>query len=214
MARVLVFAKAPLAGRVKTRLCPALDGEAAALLHRRMVLHTLNAACAAAPGRVELHCSPSTDHPFFADCAARHEVALARQIDGDIGARMANALRNASRENPLLLIGTDCPGRTTNDLLAAIRALESGHDAVLGPVEDGGYSLIGLARFEPALFAGIAWSTDRVMTQTGARMTDLGFRWLNLPTLWDVDRPADLPRLRALFPALLDGIAIHACAPD
>ena len=179
-----------------------------------MVLHTLNAACAAAPGRVELHCSPSTDHPFFADCAARHEVALARQIDGDIGARMANALRNASRENPLLLIGTDCPGRTTNDLLAAIRALEAGCDAVLGPVEDGGYSLFGLARFEPALFAGIAWSTDRVMTQTGARMTDLGFRWMKLPTLWDVDRPADLPRLRALFPALLDGIAFHACAPD
>lgn len=209
-----MFAKAPLAGRVKTRLSPALDSDGAALLHRRMVLHTLNAACATLPGRVELHCSPSPDHPFFVDCAARHDVTLTRQIDGDIGARMAHAMREASRENPLLLIGTDCPERTADDLLAAIDALETGCDAVFGPVEDGGYSLIGLARFEPALFAGIAWSTDRVMTQTGARMADHGFRWTSLPTLWDVDRPADLPRLRALLPALLEGIAIHACVPD
>lgn len=209
-----MFAKAPLAGRVKTRLFPALDRDGAALLHRRMVLHTLNAACAALPGRVELHCSPSPDHPFFADCAARHDVALARQIDGDIGARMAHAMREASRENPLLLIGTDCPERTADDLLAAIDALETGCDAVFGPVEDGGYSLIGLARFEPALFAGIAWSTDRVMTRTAVRMADHGFRWTTLPMLWDVDRPADLPRLRAVLPTLLDGIPIRACAPD
>ena len=209
-----MFAKAPLAGRVKTRLSPALDSDGAALLHRRMVLHTLNAACAAAPNRVELHCSPSPNHPFFSDCAARHDLVLARQIDGDIGARMAHAMREASRDNPLLLIGTDCPERTADDLLAAIHAIETGCDAVFGPVEDGGYSLIGLARFEPALFAGIAWSTDRVMTQTAARMADHRFRWTTLPTLWDVDRPADLPRLKAQLPALLDGIAIHACAPD
>ena len=137
------------------------------------------------------------------------------RVDGDIGARMAHALRDASREDPLLLIGTDCPGRTTSDLLAAIRALESGYDAVLGPVEDGGYSLIGLARFEPrAVRRHRLEHRSRHDTNRCAHDGIIGFRWMNLPTLWDVDRPADLPRLRALFPALLDGIAIHACAPD
>lgn len=214
MTKILVFAKAPLAAQVKTRLSPTLNCEGAALLHQRMVLHALDTACAAAPGRVELHCSPSPDHPFFSDCAARHDIGLARQRDGDIGARMAHGLRAASREHPLLLIGTDCPARTTGDLLTAIHALESDYDAVLGPVEDGGYSLIGLARFEPRLFADVDWSTDRVMTQTQDKLRQHGFRWLSLPTLWDVDRPADLARLQMTWPSLLSGIGIHAAVPD
>lgn len=214
MARIQVFAKAPDAGRVKTRLLPALDGEAAALLHRRLVLHALEAACDAAPGRVELHCSPSTDHPFFAECAARHDLALVRQCEGDIGARMAHALRAATADNPLLLVGTDCPARTAADLLAAIEALDSGCDAVLGPVEDGGYSLIGLARFEAQVFAGIVWSTDQVLAQTLARLRRHEFRVRMLPALWDVDRPDDLTRLQLTHPSLLDGIDCHACMPD
>lgn len=214
MARIQVFAKAPEAGRVKTRLFPALDGAAAALLHRRLVLHALEAACEAAPGRVELHCSPSTDHPFFAECAARHDVALVRQCEGDVGARMAHALRAATPGNPLLLVGTDCPARTAANLLAALEALDSGCDAVLGPVEDGGYSLIGLARFEPQLFATIAWSTDQVLAQTLTRLRRHDYRVRMLPVLWDVDRPDDLARLQLTHPSLLDGIDCHARIPD
>lgn len=214
MTKLMVFAKAPLPGRVKTRLFPVLDFEGAALLHRRMVLHTLEAACAAAPGKVELHCSPPPGHPFFSDCATRYDIALAQQGQGDIGARMAYSLRDAARDNPLVLIGTDCPARTTDDLLRAIHALESGCDAVLGPVEDGGYSLIGLTRFEPRLFDDIAWSTDQVMAQTIARMKQHSFLCSTLPTLWDIDRPCDLPRLQSTYPALLEGIAHHACLSD
>ncbi len=213
MARIQVFAKAPVAGQVKTRLLPAIDGDSAALLHRRLVLHTLETARDAAPGRVELHCSPSTDHPFFAECAARLDLALAQQCEGDIGARMAHALRAAAPDNPLLLIGTDCPARTVADLLAAISALESGCDAVLAPVEDGGYSLIGLSRFEARLFDDIAWSTDQVLAQTLIRLRHYDFRVRMLPELWDVDRPDDLARLRSTHPSLLDGIDRHACMP-
>jgi len=214
VARILVFAKAPIAGRVKTRLFPVLDCAQAALLHRRMVLHTLVAACAAAPGKVELHCSPSAGHPFFNDCLAHHDMTLETQCAGDIGERMAHGLRAASRADPLLLIGTDCPARSCDDLRTAIEALEAGWDAVLGPVEDGGYSLIGLARFDPRLFADIAWSTDQVMAQTLARMKQHGFRCSTLPPLWDIDRPSDLPRLQSMYPALLEDIASHACVPD
>jgi rSAM/selenodomain-associated transferase 1 len=213
VARIQAFAKAPVAGQVKTRLLPAIDGDAAALLHRRLVLHTLRTACDAAPGRVELHCSPSTDHPFFAECAARHDLALVQQFEGDIGARMAHALRAAAPSSPLLLIGTDCPARTVGDLLTAIAALDSGCDAVLGPVEDGGYSLIGLSRFEARLFHDIAWSTDQVLAQTLVRLRHYDFRVHMLPELWDVDRPDDLRRLQSTHPSLLDGIDHHACLP-
>lgn len=206
MARIIVFAKAPRPGGVKTRLCPPLSPESAALLHARMVRHTLATACAAAPGRVELHCSPMTDDPFFIECAHAHGIGLRAQAGGDIGRRMAHAMRDASRMQPLLLIGTDCPARSADELRIALRALHEGDDAVLGPVDDGGYSLIGLARFEPAIFEGIEWSTARVGMQTRARFAQLGLRWRTLPPSWDVDLPADLQRLRGAHPDLLDGI--------
>lgn len=212
-ARIIVFAKAPVAGRVKTRLCPPLQPGEAARLHARMVRQTLEAACAAAPSGVELHCAPSPADGFFADCARRHRVSLHRQIGDDIGMRMAHALRDASRGNPLLLIGTDCPARNAADLRAAAGALEAGAQAVLGPVDDGGYSLIGLARFEARIFADIDWGGMHVTSQTLARFAALNLRWNVLPTLWDVDRPADLTRLHSAFPELLEGIRLHAPMP-
>lgn len=211
MARVIVFAKAPTSGRVKTRLCPPLTAEAAALLHARLVRHTLAVACAAGIA-VELHGAPSTDDAFFAACAREFGIELRAQRDGDIGARMAHALRDASRGAPLLLIGSDCPARSADDLRAALHALEAGEDAVLGPVEDGGYALIGLSRFDARLFEGIAWSTDQVTTQTLARFAERNFRWTTLPTRWDVDRPADLARLRTSYPDLLADLAFDAAA--
>lgn len=213
-ARILVFAKAPLPGRVKTRLCPPLQPRQAALLHTRMVWHTLETACTAAPGAVELHCAPAPGDYFFTECARRYGVSLHRQAEGDIGARMAHALRAACRDRPLLLIGTDCPARSTNDLRAAIGALDAGEHVVLGPVEDGGYSLIGLSRCAPQLFADIAWSTDRVSSQTLARIRASGLRSTLLPVLWDVDQPAELARLRSTFPELLAGLALDVALLD
>lgn len=127
---------------------------------------------------------------------------------------MAHALRAAAPSSPLLLIGTDCPARTVGDLLTAIAALDSGCDAVLGPVEDGGYSLIGLSQFEARLFHDIAWSTDQVLAQTLVRLRRYHLRVHMLPELWDVNRPPmHLRRLQSTHPSLLDGIDHHACLP-
>lgn len=213
MTKIIVFAKTPLAGRVKTRLCPPLEPPQAARLYTRMVRHTLEGACAAAPGTVELHCAPSPAAPFFVNCARRYGVSLHQQAEGNIGARMAYALRAASPDEPLLLIGSDCPARSVGDLHAAIKMLEAGADAVLGPVEDGGYSLIGLARFVPQVFAEICWSTDRVTSQTLARFAALDLRSATLQTLWDVDRPADLVRVHSSFPELLADVLPDAPVP-
>ncbi|OGA72765.1 MAG: hypothetical protein A3G27_11595 [Betaproteobacteria bacterium RIFCSPLOWO2_12_FULL_66_14] len=194
--RILVFAKAPEPGRVKTRLIPALGPQGAALLYRAMMRHCLGTAFSALPGGVELWCAPDISHPFFAECGARWDLPLREQPSGDIGERMSEAMRRALGEaGSALIFGSDVPTITGTDVRGALAALASGCDAVFVPTEDGGYGLIGLARHDPVLFEGIAWSTPSVMEQTRERLSELGWRWRELPARWDVDRPQDVERL-------------------
>ncbi len=198
--RILVFAKAPTPGRVKTRLVPALGEAAAAALYRQLAERTLSTAVAAGLGQVELWCAPGTNDAFFASCAQQHGVGLRAQGEGDLGMRMARALEFALEERaPALLIGSDCPVLTPEYLRDAAAMLANGEDAVFGPAEDGGYVLIGLARRPAAaLFQDIVWGSATVMQETRARLVRLNWRWRELATLWDVDRPEDLPRLARL----------------
>jgi rSAM/selenodomain-associated transferase 1 len=193
-----VFARAPEPGQTKTRLIPRLGTDGAAQLHSRLVCHTVEVALASDAGPVELWCVPSPSHPFFQKLAAELGLKLQTQCDGDLGERMGDALRGMLRDSArAILIGADCPGRTAEDLTEARDALVRGCDAVLGPVEDGGYHLIALRRHEPRVFAGVSWGTDRVLAQTRMRLSALGWRWHELPERWDVDRPDDLERLLA-----------------
>jgi rSAM/selenodomain-associated transferase 1 len=196
IAPVIVFAKAPVPGGVKTRLIPRLGARGAASLHAALVERALETACAAQVGRVELCCAPDASHPFFAACAQRFAVALTTQTAGDLGARMHAAFERVLPDfGNALLIGSDCPALTPEYLRAAGAAIQSGHDAVLGPAEDGGYVLVGLARTSPRVFDDIAWGGPDVMRDTRARLDALGWRWHELAALWDVDRPGDLARL-------------------
>lgn len=193
---IVVFAKAPQAGRVKTRLAARLGAAAAARLHARLVERTLLTAIGAGCGAVELHGSPS-NHAALRALARRHGVALRSQAEGDIGRRMGRAFREGLRTHRrMILIGSDCPALAPADLRRAERLLR-GCSAVIAPAEDGGYPLLGLSRPVPAIFEAIAWSTPSVMSQTRVRLAALGLRWRELRTLWDVDRPADLERLLA-----------------
>ncbi|HUX26362.1 MAG TPA: TIGR04282 family arsenosugar biosynthesis glycosyltransferase [Burkholderiales bacterium] len=198
--RVMIFAKAPTPGQVKTRLIPALGGSGAAELQRRLIERTLRTAAAARLGAPELWCAPGPDDPFFASCADKHGVRLQPQGAGDLGIRMARALDSAlESDSPALLIGCDCPALTPDYLCEAAAALAAGNDAVFGPAEDGGYVLVGVARRLSAhLFEDIAWGTATVMQETRARLARGNWRWRELALLWDLDRPEDLPRLRQL----------------
>jgi rSAM/selenodomain-associated transferase 1 len=194
--RVAVFAKAPVAGTVKTRLAPVLGLEGAARLHARLVEHAIGEAVAADVGPVELWCAPDASHPFFAECAGRHGVRLRAQCEGDLGRRMAHAFATVRAEGAaLVLIGSDCPALDHAAIGAAARAL-SDHPAVIAPAEDGGYGLIGLAQECAAAFEGIAWGTATVMAETRRRLDAAGLRWHELPRTWDVDRPEDYARLQ------------------
>jgi rSAM/selenodomain-associated transferase 1 len=194
--RIVVFAKAPEPGKVKTRLIPALGEAGAAALHRRLVMHSLRVARDAGLGPVELWCAPDTRHAFFAECERQFGASLHSQCEGDLGARMRYAFEKVlERAERAILVGSDIPALSAQYLRDAERALGRAHDAVVGPAEDGGYVLIGLARCDPELFRDIPWGEPEVLAETRRRLAALRWRCLELPALWDVDRPEDLERL-------------------
>ena len=194
--RLIIFAKAPVPGSVKTRLIRALGAEGAAALAQRMLAHVLAQAMAAQAGSVELCMSPAPGHPAWEKIALPAAVQRTDQGEGDLGARMARAVRRVTADHgqPVLLMGSDCPGLTAGILRESARQLRA-HDAVLLPVADGGYVLIGLKSPCPALFDRMAWSTSSVALETRRRMARLGLRvWLG-PLLHDIDEVADLAHL-------------------
>lgn len=197
---IAVFARAPQAGAAKTRLIPALGAVGAARLQRRLILHALAVAQAAAIGRVTLWGTPDDQQRFFRAVQRCCDVDLCGQSGLDLGERMAAAF--AAQAGPLLLIGSDCPALQPAHLVAAAKILleerQHAKDAVFIPAEDGGYVLVGLRCPQPQLFAAIEWGSERVMAQTRQRLSGSGLRWGELPRLWDVDRPADLLRLATL----------------
>jgi uncharacterized protein len=197
--RVLVFARAPVAGAVKTRLIPRLGAEGAAELHKLLVHRALSAARDASFGRPLLYCAPDASHPFFQRCAEDYRAELRVQTGDDLGERMVCALSEGLEiASCALLIGSDCPALSAASLQAAAAALAGDSDLVFVPAADGGYVLIGARKIDEALFKGVDWGTASVMQQTRARITDLGWTWRELPVLWDVDRPEDLDRLAEL----------------
>ncbi len=190
--RILIFAKAPVPGQVKTRLIPAIGAEAAAILAGRMLQRTALEALDSEVGNVELCMDPPSGHPDWMG-QVPFDVIPTSQGQGDLGERLARAARRVlAAGERVILIGTDCPELDSERLAAAAAALES-HDAVIHPAHDGGYALLGLGRFDDSLFTGIAWSTDAVAAQTIARIAALGWSLHVGETLHDIDVPADLP---------------------
>lgn len=181
--RVVVFAKAPRPGFVKTRL--GLDGVAAALVQEAFVRDTLELAFEAAVGPVELHTDVETD-------AWRDLPVSARllQVPGDLGTRMLAALSG----QPTLLVGSDAPTLPVGHLQAMARAPG---DVVLGPAEDGGYWAILARRTDARMFEGVDWSTARTRAQTEAAARACGFTVSLGPAWFDCDEPGDLRRLTA-----------------
>ncbi|NMG14732.1 TIGR04282 family arsenosugar biosynthesis glycosyltransferase [Aromatoleum bremense] len=195
--RILVFAKAPRPGFAKTRLIPALGAAGAAALARRMLDDTLAAAVAAAVGPVELVATPPICTRAWSDVALPAGIAVTDQGEGDLGRRMARAVRRtAERGEAALLIGTDCVDLSPAVLRAAAAALRT-HDAVIHPSTDGGYVLLGLARFSPQLFSDIAWSTETVAAVTITRLCALGWSLHVGKAMHDIDVADDLRHVPA-----------------
>lgn len=181
--RVALFTRWPAPGHAKTRLIPALGAKGAASLHRRLTERTV-AACRASGLQVEVW---FTGAPL-ADFAAwlGEDLRYVRQGDGDLGVRLAAA----ATVTPVLLVGADIPDLTGAHLHHAATVLATAPVAI-GPAEDGGYWLLGLAVPMPRLFEGVAWGTSTVFAETIAKLATPP---VILERLADLDRPEDLAR--------------------
>jgi len=196
-ARIIVFAKPPIPGHAKTRLIPALGEQAASELHARLVKHTLTTVTQAQLCQVDLYCADNPQHPFFVECQQNFPLTLKTQQGADLGKRMANAFNDELETcRYVILIGSDCPALTATDLEQALESLISGHDCVLKPAADGGYVLIGLKAINHSIFSDINWGTDKVLEQTRQKLRLINWRWQELDTTWDLDRPEDLANLQ------------------
>ena len=221
-ARLILFGRYPVPGRTKTRLVPALGPVGAADLQRRLTLRSLATLLRAGlPASAVEFCYTGAARDQVKRWLGRHGISLSRQTGGDLGARMANALRAAFERGggPVVLVGTDIPGMTAGHIQTAFQALQQ-HDIVLGPSRDGGYWLIG-ARRPVDLFQGISWGRSDVLARTLARAGRQGLTVFQLEPLNDIDTVDDLeawrprrewrpPYITVVIPALNEAPAITA----
>ena len=199
-----VFARAPVPGQTKTRLIPALGAQGAAELATQMLRHALRVATQAKLGPVTLWAAGDAQHPLLLELAAEAGVGIRPQVEGDLGARMHQALaamQSASCPHAMV-IGSDVPALQAHHLQTAAAALKT-HDVALLPADDGGYVLIARRQAFLAPFQEVDWGSELVLQQTRARCRDAGLHWWEGEVLWDVDRPEDWERLTQEFPGWL-----------
>jgi rSAM/selenodomain-associated transferase 1 len=192
---VLVFVRAPVPGHVKTRLAAAIGDAAALRVYRRLAGHTLAEVRALATEGVEVRVHYA---PADAGDAVRAWLGdgprYLPQADGDLGARMKDALARAFADGAerVVIVGSDLPEASTSLLRRAFEGLEA-HPAVIGPARDGGYYLLGLRGMVDGIFDGMEWSTPHVHRETLERFSAAGVEPAVLEVLSDVDTVDDLP---------------------
>jgi len=182
---ILVFAKAPRPGLVKTRLARTCGAERAAEIHHKMVSHLLTRLLAdrTLEADLELHTDISTD------AWSAFNVTQHLQTKGNLGERMYHALQRGR----ILIVGGDAP---TVPLPFLKQLLESPADIALGPTTDGGYYAIHARRTHPDMFAGVEWSTARALEQTVTACRACGLAVETGETWFDIDTETDLERIR------------------
>lgn len=194
MNSLIVFAKAPIPGRVKTRLCPPLSGEQAARLYTAFVGDVVEGARACGAAAVSVAYEPRPERPDLS--WLEDSPRWFPQKGRDLGARLIAAFDAAFQAgaSKVVIIGSDCPDLDPRVLEDAFRRLADA-EVVLGPAEDGGYYLVGLRAPMPYLFTKMAWSEPDVLKRTLERLESRGTRFELLPDHADVDTFGDLKAL-------------------
>lgn len=197
MRRLLVlFAREPIAGRVKTRLAASL-GEARSAALYAAFLSDLDAALRSGSWGLRVACAEGLPAPALAALLPRWERIA--QEGADLGARMAAAFADGFRQGRerVAVAGSDAPLLSSRDVAGGFDALDSA-DAAFAPAPDGGFSLVALRAGvdAAALFAGVRWSTEHALSDCRARARELGLRAATLPEVPDVDVPRDVDLLR------------------
>ncbi len=188
---LLVFAKAPRPGEVKTRLARSLGAGRAAALYRRMGRQVVDQV-AGAPATVTLCFAPDDAEGEVREWLGPGPARYWPQGTGDLGARMSRMFARAFETcGRAIVIGTDAPAVDAGTIRRALHALDSA-DLVLGPSRDGGYYLLGLRQPRPELFTDVRWSTGSVLSRTLERAGAAGLAVTFLEVESDIDTAADL----------------------
>jgi hypothetical protein len=192
-----IFAKAPIVGQVKTRLCPPLSLEEAAELYRCFLLDTVARAMSLPGVQVYLAFTPSDGETLLRDLLP-YPLHYMPQRGESLGEREANVFAELLQAgfSRVVLIGGDIPTLPLTHLQEAFSLLaDPRNDVVLGPSADGGYYLIGARAFHPELFENITWSTSAVLAESLAQARRAGLRVVQVPAWYDVDSGKDLNQL-------------------
>ncbi|RBP53377.1 TIGR04282 family arsenosugar biosynthesis glycosyltransferase [Arenicella xantha] len=186
---LILFAKAPIPGKVKTRLQSHCSAQQAAYIASYLMEASIQAATRHWPGSVYLSVWLDEHHSFFETMQTRYPVRMTVQTDGDLGEKMRHALHSFGY--PAVVMGCDAPHTAAATYVTAFERLQQG-ESVIAPSDDGGYYLLGLAQPANALFLDKPWGTADVLSQTMQSAATLGLSLHELDSLNDIDEWNDL----------------------
>ena len=190
---VLIFAKNPVAGKVKTRIAATMGDKIALSVYQQLLNHTFNITSYLPVDKIVFYSDYVEENDLWSSGAYDKKV----QNGEDLGRRMENAFADAFVEGneEVIIIGTDCAELSAEIIMKGFAHLRK-YDVIIGPATDGGYYLLGMNKLHPGLFRDIDWSTDKVLEQTISvcRQNKIDFHLL--PELSDIDNEADLRKMK------------------
>ncbi|VAW79734.1 Glycosyltransferase [hydrothermal vent metagenome] len=191
-ACIVIFARAPEYGKVKTRLAAGVGADAALEAYRSLLEQTVLTAADSQLAPIELYVEGNLQDPLIEHLAQYANATVMSQQGDDLGARMYHALQGVLQHSSrALIIGTDCPLMNGAYLESALQCLTPDCEVAIGPSEDGGYVLIGATMADKRIFRNITWGSNSVMQQTRDALYHANIRFDELDVLWDVDLPED-----------------------
>jgi rSAM/selenodomain-associated transferase 1 len=190
---LIIFAKNPEAGKVKTRLAATLGDEEALSVYKQLLLHTVTVTQNLAVDKYVFY----SNHIGENDLWNSKDYYKKVQRGNDLGERMKCAFIEIFQKgyNRAVIIGTDCFDLTSEIIMNAFLYLQS-NDVAIGPAEDGGYYLLGLKKVHQELFKDIFWSTNTVLKITINKIIMLKLTYTLLPVLQDIDEEKDLKKFK------------------
>lgn len=195
---IIIFAREPVFGQVKTRLIPSLGENGATQLYIRLLDHAIANVTQSNLCPLEICITPESHENYFLD-RLDNKFNITRQDKGHLGQRMYHAINIALKNyNKVILIGSDCPFLSKEELQQAVVALES-HDMVFSPAIDGGYVLVGANKINAEVFENIEWGSEHVMRQTREILLANDISCKELSEQHDIDIEEDLKYLPQLF---------------
>ncbi len=196
---LFLFAKAPIAGKVKTRLQPHCNAQQAADIAKILLEAAVKRCVGAWPGEVKLSVWLDRDDAFLQSIAQQYSLDIVLQSEGHLGEKMHNTFEEFGY--PAAIMGCDAPHVLSSSLTQAHDFLSRGKN-VIAPSEDGGYYFIGLSQPCPGLFDGIVWGAESVYADTLVNAAALAFEHVSLPSLNDVDTWPDVLSVAKYLPSL------------